>query len=130
MQKLQATIKQHQRENRDLLKMMNTDGINLDEKRKINHHFCAPSLDAAESLQTSLEILNPESIEIEPMDDEEDDADGDWSVTLEMLQSPEDATSDEILQVLVSSAIEHECEYEGWGTLVESPEASLSEAEG
>lgn len=128
MQKLQATIKQHRRENRDLLEMMNTDGVQLNEKRKINHHFCAPSLDAAERLQTSLASLNPECIEIGPMDEAEDADDDDWSVTLEMLQSPEEATSDSILEVLVSSALEHECEYEGWGTLVETPESSEDES--
>lgn len=102
--------------NRHVLRLMYEWGSDPEKTHKIDHHFLSRNRRGAEAL---LSWAKGRGFEVSDIHEENDNGESVYSFVVTISSIPDTEKLDRQTNQMLRSAIEHECEYDGWGALIE-----------
>lgn len=98
-----------------LMQQLKGYGVRPDKPRRVDHNFLGVS---EEEIKVLSEKLAQQGFECDWGECESECGD-DWGLIASVNQSPENACSEDFLRKMVTLAVEHHCDYDGWGTEID-----------
>jgi regulator of RNase E activity RraB len=111
--KIKELIEAHVARNRELKHMIAEKGIDLAEGRSVDLHFWASNEKAASDLALALEAIGYPTTKTSKSSGSDF-----WNVESQVEASPLAVTDPFFVERLVRLALDHEAEFDGWGTAI------------
>src|SRR5260370_12785896 len=117
-QGLQESIRRHEERNKELLQLIRSKGVSVEDTHFCEHHFWASTQRGADLLAKELYSRGFLVLVISRVDT--DDGSELWTVEAGIDQPPAAAASPSITEDLSLLAHRFDSEYDGWGTSIDS----------
>jgi regulator of RNase E activity RraB len=110
---MRLELEAHRKRNVSVLKTLEESGAALDEPRAVEHHFFAPTQEAAVLLAKELYDRGFLILMLSPAESE---GSSDWTVEAAQHSTAKNAASEATTRELLELATRMDATYDGWGT--------------